>query len=214
VTKEPVVLVHGLAGSTDWWRGTVDELSQEREVHAVAVPRLSIGDAVEWLVGRLDERRPAAIVGHSLGGLLALRTAARAPERVSRVVAISPAGIFGSPRRRAHVVPLLRALVGIPPRYLPMIVRDAVRTGPFRVWRTSKELLASDVRPELASIPVPTLLVWGERDKLVPPSLGETFRAEIPDCRLAVIPRAGHVPMLDAPEALNAELRRFLDERG
>ena len=36
------MLVHGLAGSSDWWRGTVGELSQEREVHAVAVPRLSI----------------------------------------------------------------------------------------------------------------------------------------------------------------------------
>jgi pimeloyl-ACP methyl ester carboxylesterase len=212
VTREPVVLVHGLAGSADWWRRIADELSRDREVHLVELPKLPIDEAADWLVGRIGDQ-PAAIVGHSLGGMLALLAAARAPERVVRVVAIAPAGVFETTRRRSHVVPLLRALVRIPARDLPMIARDALRSGPFRLWHTSTELLASDVRPELGSIRAPTLVVWGERDPLLPPTLGEVFVTEIPDCRLALIPRAAHVPMLDQPEALTAELRRFLDER-
>jgi pimeloyl-ACP methyl ester carboxylesterase len=213
MTRERVVLVHGLAGSAGWWRRTADELSRDRDVHVVTLPKLAIDDAVGWLVEQLGET-PTTVVGHSLGGMLALLAAARAPERVTRVVAISPAGVFRKPTRRSHVLPLIRALSRVPPRHLPMITRDALRSGPLRLWRTSEELLGSDVLPQLAAVTAPTLVVWGERDPLLPPSLGETFCAEIQDCRLALIPHAAHVPMLDAPDALNAELRRFLDERG
>jgi pimeloyl-ACP methyl ester carboxylesterase len=57
---------------------------------------------------------------------------------------------------------------------------------------------------------MPTLLVWGERDPLIPPSIGEVMRAEIPDSRLLVIGGAGHNPMFDCPEDFNAALLAFL----
>jgi pimeloyl-ACP methyl ester carboxylesterase len=56
------------------------------------------------------------------------------------------------------------------------------------------------------------LILWGARDRLLPPTLGSVFSAEIPDSRLVVLDECGHVPMLEAPDALNAELLRFLEE--
>jgi pimeloyl-ACP methyl ester carboxylesterase len=95
-----------------------------------------------------------------------------------------------------------------------MIARDAFRIGPIRLWQVGSDLLASDIVNTLHRVRMPTLIVWGANDRLLPPTLGSVFSAEIPDSRLVVLDRCGHVPMLEAPDALEAELRRFLDEDG
>ena len=63
---------------------------------------------------------------------------------------------------------------------------------------------------ELARVLVPTLLLWGARDVLVPPAGAAELAAAMPRCQLRVIPGAGHVPMLDRPDDLTRELRDFL----
>jgi pimeloyl-ACP methyl ester carboxylesterase len=83
-------------------------------------------------------------------------------------------------------------------------------TGPRTLWRATGEVLEADIRSHLGEIRAPTLLLWGSRDVLLPPALGEVFRAEIPDARLVVLERAGHVPMFDAPEDVSRELIEFL----
>jgi pimeloyl-ACP methyl ester carboxylesterase len=56
----------------------------------------------------------------------------------------------------------------------------------------------------------PSLVVWGANDRLLPPALGEEFRTLIPDCRLVVLPKCGHIPMLECPDALHEHLLGFL----
>ena len=67
----------------------------------------------------------------------------------------------------------------------------------------------SDTRDVLATIRVPTLLVWGDEDARSPLSVAHQFSNAIPGSRLAVIPEAGHVSNLEAPERFNAEVRTF-----
>jgi 3-oxoadipate enol-lactonase len=67
-----------------------------------------------------------------------------------------------------------------------------------------------DSRPLLASITVPTLVVVGEEDALTPPASAEVMAKGIADARLAVIPAAGHLANLEAPEAFNRLAREFL----
>jgi 3-oxoadipate enol-lactonase len=67
-----------------------------------------------------------------------------------------------------------------------------------------------DSTPLLGSITVPTLVIVGEEDPLTPPARAEAMAAAIPGARLAVIPRAGHVPPLETPEAFNRTLGEFL----
>jgi pimeloyl-ACP methyl ester carboxylesterase len=66
------------------------------------------------------------------------------------------------------------------------------------------------LRHRLHRIKVPTLLIWGEHDGIVTPAYAEAYRRLIPGARLVTIPRAGHLPQIEQPQALLAELRKFL----
>jgi pimeloyl-ACP methyl ester carboxylesterase len=206
----PVVLVHGLSGSARWWRHVVPSLERDREVRVLDLPRrLDLEGAAHWLGDQLGAGDPVDLVGHSMGGLICARLAANRPDLVARLVLIAPAGVAPGPRIR-HVVPLAHALRHASPRLLPLLARDALRVGPRRLWRAAGEVLEADIRVHLGEIAAPTLVLWGGRDRLLPPALGEIFRSEIPDATLVVLERAGHVPMFEAVDDVSRELTGFL----
>jgi pimeloyl-ACP methyl ester carboxylesterase len=207
------VLVHGLTRSTAWWRPTVAALEPDHEVHVVRLPGVPHGDAAEWFGAWLlaEGLAGATVVGHSMGGTVAVLTAAQNPVAVGRLVLIAPAGIFAKRARRSYLLPALRAGSGSMGR-LVLASRDVLRFGPIRLLRVASDLLRADIAPVLSSVRAPTLVIWGAEDRLLPPSLGAVFCAEIPDCRLVVLERCAHVPMLEAPDELNAALRSFLQE--
>lgn len=211
---EPVVLVHGLTASTDWWCSTIGALAPNRDVHVVRLPGSTYRQAVDGLGEWLERENllGATIVGHSMGGAVALLTAAERPEVVGRLALVAPAGVFGTRRRRSYVIPIARS-VGRSPGRLALAARDVVRIGPRRLWQVATDLLGADVTPILRNVRAPTLVVWGADDRVLPPTLGTVFADEIPNCRLVVLEGCGHLPMLEAPEALNEELLRFLEER-
>jgi pimeloyl-ACP methyl ester carboxylesterase len=188
------VLVHGLAGSARWWRQV---RLPEREVRTVDYRR---ADPLQ-----LDE--PAVVVGHSLGGLLAAQLAAARPELVRALVLVAP---VGAPRPvTGYAAGLLGALRLAPPSLLLTVGADALRWGlpalARGAWAATHTVFAGRIE-------APTLLVWGARDRLVPPALAESWRSAIPDARLEVVAGAGHVPMLETPERFNELLHDFLDE--
>jgi pimeloyl-ACP methyl ester carboxylesterase len=211
---EPVVLVHGLTASIDWWHSTIGALARNRDVHVFRLPGSTYREAVDGLGEWLERENllGATIVGHSMGGAVALLTAAERPEAVGRLALVAPAGVFGTRRRRSYVIPVARS-VGRSPGRLALAARDVLRIGPRRLWQVATDLLGADVTPILRNVRAPTLVVWGADDRVLPPTLGTVFADEIPNCRLVVLEGCGHVPMLEAPEALNQELLRFLEER-
>lgn len=149
-----------------------------------------------------------------MGGHLAMRIAATRPELVRRLVLVDAVGIPRTHRPRD----LLRlAWEAAPPRrwgdprFLPVIWTDALVAGPFNVLRGLYHILRDDVRPLLGSIRAPTLVIWGERDGLVPLAQGRALRDGIAGARLLVIPRAHHNPMVDRPAEFDAAVLRFLD---
>ena len=219
---EPVVLVHGLSGSTRWWSRNVADIAERYRIYLVDLPgfgkmrrlrrRFVLPEASSWLSEWMDavglER--AHLVGHSMGGYICLRLAARRPAAVRRLVLVAPAGVPTGRSMVGHLGPLLGAARHAKPSFLPVLVRDALRTGPATLWRAARDLLAEDVREDLRRIEVPTLLVWGQRDPLIPPAVGDLLREEIPDSRLLVLEKAAHVPMFDRPEEFDAALLAFL----
>jgi pimeloyl-ACP methyl ester carboxylesterase len=211
----PLVLLHGLAGSWRWWSPLFPALADGRRLYVPELPRPPVAlpsDAMgSWVLHWLDAAglEQVDLAAHSLGGLFAAELAAVAPERVSRLVLVAPAGIPCGRSLPGRVLPLTTALLDIR-RRLPMVVGDAVRTGPVALARDIALVDRRDLREELSEISAPTLLVWGERDRLVPSRLAGEWQRLIPQARLVLLD-CGHVPMLEAPDELAGAMRTFLD---
>lgn len=155
----------------------------------------------------LDARADEILVGHSLGGMRAAQYAAEHPVRA--LVLVDPAGI---PSGRWFVVELLATLNATTPAFMPTVALDALRWGPLALLRNG--FSASHTRVDLTRVDVPTLLVWGERDHLVPVRLARDWHDAIRGSRLELIPQARHVPMVENPSAFAEVLLDFLRDAG
>lgn len=223
--EECVVLLHGLSGSSRWWFRNVpafaagyrtlvpDVIGFGRSRNPGPIP--SIPDLAAALADWMEATgaSPAHVVGHSMGGQLAVHLAARFPERVRRLVLVDAAGI-PRPRGPTELVRFVREVA--PPgrwgdlRFIPTMAGDALVAGPRTILRALFGILRDDVRPLLGRVAVPTLLLWGERDGIVPVADGRVMRAEIPGARLLLLSGAAHNPMVDRPDDFNGAVLRFL----
>lgn len=214
---EPLVLVHGLAGSWRWWSPLLERLAQVRRVHAIDLPRrrptVRAAELSAWLERRLDEADLGRVdlAGHSLGGLVAAELAALSPERVRSLVLVAPAGIPCGRSVPGRSVPLLETLFDLR-RSLPLVVSDALRAGPLGLVHGIAYVSSRDLTAELAAVRAPTLLLWGERDRLVPLWVAEEWQRLVPHARLELLP-CGHVPMLEQPATVADRIAAFLGEQ-
>jgi pimeloyl-ACP methyl ester carboxylesterase len=215
----PVVLMHGLSGSTRWWHKNIDALSGKFRVYALDLVGFgssrglfSLERAVDltaaWLE-RLDGE-PAHLVGHSMGGLIAAQLAASTPARVDGLVLVDAVAV---PLRRSMVNSAFRlppAMRYMPLDFLPVLLTDALRAGPLNLLRASLAIHRADITRELGQINSRTLVVWGEHDKLLPLALGERLHRSLPGSRWVVVPGAGHNPMWDRPDTFNQLVADFI----
>ena len=218
----PVVLVHGLSGSTLWWRRNVPELAQHYKVYLVDLPgfgagsrkhgRFALKQAGDWLLTWMDAigLKQAHLIGHSMGGYICMEIAAHRPDVVSRLVLVSPAFKAATNSVLGYAKLLLDGIRYLTPHFFPILAYDSLRAGPITLLKATREIIALDVSEEIQRITEPVLLVWGENDTLVPPTLGYMLRAELPNARLLTLEHAAHVAMFDQPQTFNAAVNAFL----
>lgn len=235
---DPVLFLHGAGGLM--WDPLLEALSAGHTVYAAEHPGAGESDALEHLPGIwelvlfYDELLDGlgldtvAVLGHSFGGMVAAELAANNPRRVSRLVLIAPIGLW---RDDAPIADL----AGIPPESLPELVL-ADPTGPLaglltppaddpRALFEAAVRMASvlhfiwpipdkGLRRRIHRVSAPTLLVWGERDKLVPPLYADEFAALLRTSERVLIPDAGHLPHLEQPDQVRTAVLRFLGGAG
>jgi pimeloyl-ACP methyl ester carboxylesterase len=178
---------------------------------------------------RLDS---ASVAGLSFGGILALALQRRHPARSSALILASAyAGWGGSlppevAERRlrqaldladgtpeAFVAALLPTMFSkTMPRETVDRFRASMRAFHPRGFRAMAQASAEDVHDVLAHVDVPTLLVYGERDVRAPLTVAEALHAAISDSKLVVLPDAGHLCNLEAPDEFNVAVRDFLHD--
>lgn len=217
----PLVLMHGLAGSGAWWQRNLPALSGAFRVTAIDLPgfgashpdaRLILDEVpaqVAALMGELGIER-AHVMGHSMGGLVAGGLAADHPERVDRLVLVDAGFLSLDPTLRHRVTGLLRTLPWTSPTILPVLLRDAARSGPVRMAAATAELLRKDWSDKLPAITAPTLVVWGQHDRVCNPRIGEQIATVVPGARLVIIRGAGHNPMWEKQADFDREVLAFL----
>ena len=250
-TAPSVILLHGLGSSLHTWEPWAQALSLRMRVIRFDLPGFGLtgpdptGDysdarAMTVLAALMDSLSisHASLVGNSLGGKLAWQFAATYPDRVDKLVLISPDG-FASPGfeyGRPAEVPLIARLLPytMPTWMLRMNLApaygDKSRLTDDVVARYRDMMLAPGVRrallartaqvrleppePLLRQIKAPTLLIWGERDALIPLSNAQDYLKAIPNSRLIAFPGLGHVPQEEAPARSLVPVERFLSDGG
>ena len=229
---EPVVLLHGLMGHMDHWDATLDALSDGVRGLAPELPLfdpdfsdLSLAALAAHVRDLLDalEIGDAVIGGNSLGGHVALELVLAHPERVNGLVLTGSSGLFersftrGVPHRptteyvRAKMEEVFYDPALVTDGWVESVRRTVTtKSTVLRVLKLARAARSHSVESLLSSIHVPTLLVWGENDRVTPLSVAERFHAAIPRSRLVLLPRCGHAPMLEQPEAFSAVLDSWL----
>jgi pimeloyl-ACP methyl ester carboxylesterase len=257
----PVVLVHGMVNSSRHWENVALRLADRYTVIAPdlighgdsATPRgdYSLGAhaaSIRDLLAAIGVES-ATIVGHSLGGGVAMQFFYQFPQRTERLVLISSGGLGRevSPLLRSAALPGASGLVALAahPRSLAALTalgdRLSARGSRKGVYvhaiaralrplegRGSREAFLQtlraviDVRGQRVSArdrlyllgPVPTLIVWGERDNTIPIAHGRDAHHAIPGSRFETLARAAHFPHIEDPEGLARVLKEFLDTSG
>ncbi len=219
---EPLVLVHGLAGSTRWWGRNVESLAEHHCVYLVDLPgfgsmhrshaRFELIQAGSWLLQWMEALgiQKAHLLGHSMGGFICLWIAAHHPDKVLRLILVSPAILHEVHSIWGYWLPLLQGARYLSIPFAWILLWDSLRMGPFTLLRAAQSLLSENLGKEVETVQAPTLLVWGEGDTIVPPSLGRVLRQEMHNARLLIIRRAGHVSMFDQPWIFNQAAKDFL----
>src|SRR5262249_40292877 len=189
------------------------------------IPALSLPELTGYVERFLEilALPPAVVGGNSLGGHLALELALARPDRVSGLILTGSSGLFergfsrGVPHHPTadYLEQKLAETFHDPELVTPARVERvrAIATDRALVRRVLR-LAASTRRHSLAArlsgIGVPTLLVWGQDDRITPPAVARRFQALIPDSSLVLLGACGHAPMLEHPEAFAAVVRGWL----
>ena len=194
-------------------------------------------DRLRAVLDALGVRR-ATLIGNSLGGSVALLFALRHPERVERLVLLDPAaypegGWTGTWLWESgaggvlHAVPpawiaslALRMNFGDPSRIggddLDTYTAEAARPGTIDAFLAQQRQLMpspADVEPWIAgyrSLAIPTLILWGTKDRVLSPELGHRLLRDLPHARLVLMDVVGHVPQQEAPQRVLDEVLAFV----
>jgi pimeloyl-ACP methyl ester carboxylesterase len=220
-----IVCVHGAGGQAEQWKHQIEYFSQRYRMIAPDLrghgqseqPRsaYSLDEFLEdfaQLLERLQVSEPFILMAHSFGGPIALTFAAMQPQRVSKLVLIATAP-------EIHLSPVVEMLLRLP---LPM--RTLERLRPIfapklyaPLW-VIQRVLASTLFPWrgwglLPQIVVPTLIVGGQLDLIVPVAGLQRMRAELPNARLEIVRYARHLPQIERAAAVNRSIERFVEGR-
>lgn len=220
------VAQHFRTYSFDFW-GFGDS-DKEAEAH-------TIEEYVHQVVRFLDEMGIARtrLVGHSMGGMVSLKMAIDHPDRVVRL-ATAGAVIEGSslaPLLKMTTNQLIGKLLIRRPvvmgmwtrllqnirvgwsRWFQEVVDDSAKSSQEAVLRSVRSMREMDLRPELANLRVPALIIHGAKDDIVNPDQAEIFqKILVPSAQVVVMPNCRHFPFMDDPETFNRILIAFLRE--
>ena len=247
----PLLLVHGLGGAASNWSELAPLLASRRRLLVPdlpghggssplpSAPTLSPFADVLATIAERERMLPAAVVGHSLGGVVALKLALRRPGSVTALVLAAAAGISSATRTRETWVTLLvfarparlvaphrRLIARVPwlrypafgywevadPAAFPARAVEGFLTGPALhtdIGDAGRALVHDDPRTDLHRVRCPALVLWGARDRLVPLEDGFEYARRL-RAPLRVVPDCGHLLIGERPDACADAIESFL----
>ena len=232
-----LIILHGWQSSKEKWQKVKENIeSDEIEVIVPDLPGFkpetelkkpwTLDNYVGWLKDFSQDKEKFFLLGHSFGGRVAIKFASRYPEKLYGVILVSAAGIKKPPsffqrflKSGARLVKKLKIeetpqTKGLWEIFKKIFYRYILRKTDYLeasgfLKDTIKNILEEDLTPLLKEIKVPTLILWGEKDKITPLSDAYLIKKEIKLSQLEILPGIGHTPHLENPELLAQKIKKF-----
>jgi len=230
--QTPLLFVHGLGTSSSSWTRVMPHLPRGRRIICIDLP--GFGSSTTRPAGQplsmalLDNALSAFIdavlpdrlilIGHSLGGWLVMRLAARKPDHLERLVLVNPAGVkypgaeqqarFFAVKDRSDVLRLMDTMWHRYPWYFrPLAGAVAKELNQRGVRKFVDSITPNDVvNSVLKGINIPVRIIWGINDRLIHESALQILQDSLPQATTHLINRCGHIPQLERPRELAATL--------
>ena len=234
---DPLLILHDEMGQPGWLQ-VHEELARNYTVYAPSLPGFGVTDRLDWVMNVRDistwmlwaledmELSNLNVVGFSLGGWIAAEMATQSPQAFNKMALAAPAGILppsGEILDMFLIVSKEFITAGVhdtAAAQFQTVCPDEPTPEQVEAWETAREEACRLTwRPYMhdRSLPhrlgrlknLPSLIVWGRNDQVVPPSAGEVYNASIASSRLVTMENCGHRSDVDKPAELVGHLREF-----
>ncbi|VFJ13133.1 alpha/beta fold hydrolase [Candidatus Nitrosocosmicus franklandus] len=247
--KDHILFIHGLGSSSLVWRDIPEALSSK--FHSIVIDLVGSGESdkpkenytisffskfVKDFINEISisAGEKISIIGHSLGGYIALDFALRNKEKIDKLILFDSSGLLSSPTpllveyhnavktadanlRRKKITKVLGDLYAHPSRLLPIVVDLFIyfieKKGAVEAFESAYAYSTSniiDVKQMHKLSDLRCLILWGEKDKLIPISYAEQFKKHLASAELEIIKDAGHAPFVEKPAIVYQILIDFL----
>jgi pimeloyl-ACP methyl ester carboxylesterase len=232
--RPPLVLVHGAGGTLTHWPPQVRRLPRTA-VYALdlpghgksAGPGYTTVEAYADVVARFIEALglpPAVLAGHSMGGAIVQDVALRYPDKVAGLALIATGarlkvaplildGLYGAFDETVTQIAGFVYSPRVDPEERAAYLAHLQGTDPALLHGDFAACNAFDARPRLAAITQPALIICGTEDRMTPPKFSRYLHELLPDSELHLIEDAGHMVMLERPDAVADLIQDFLERR-
>ncbi len=235
----PLVYLHGAIGQKGW-APFLGRLAQNFTVYAPYLPGYGNSTGLEHLDDVTDLTlcqfelldalgvSQAHIVGHFFGGMIAAEMAALSPSYIGKLVLAAPAGLWNDSKPVADLISMSTAELQ-DSLWSAASSSMGISAADFEANAQLRTALSTDRMQDLSVVgkftwPIPdrglkrrayrikspTLLIWGEKDQINPPSYADEFKRLISDAQISILPNTGHLLMLERSEAFADVVTNFL----
>lgn len=240
-TGEPLLLVHGYMSSLNFFSPVFKELSKKYKVISIDMPGYGLSDkrcelmytkeaAADLIVKFMQQKniKRFNILGHSMGGEVCLNIAYKYPDAVNKLILVASTGYYETPKTCApaflqkiacnsftlHAAMMGRNLYNkqiLYPQYLDTIYYLNSSLPKETIYKINAFNDSGRLKNNIQHIKTPTLVIWGSKDKVVPPKDGMKFSKTLPNNKFITFTNTGHMPFFEYKDVFIKEIINFLE---